>query len=252
MAKDELILHLYTETKIPVLRVYRWSSPFVSLGFFQNAYSALNLDACQRYSVGVVRRLTGGASIFHSSEITYSLACGREDLGLPQNVKESFRVLNKFLIDFYARLGLKAEFSLSSEDNIYRHNNFCFASRQRFDILVDGKKIGGNAQRRKKTIIFQHGSIPQEIDYSIVKEIIQDNLEGVEEYTTCLDMLLGRRTTYEELIPVFLRSFSACFGINFINYVFNREWEEKLLRLVNDKYATYNWNFKDEKASMVK
>ncbi len=49
---------------------------------------------------------------------------------------------------------------LAAAEHLGERTAFCFAGKETFDILIDGKKIGGNAQRRLKNVIFQHGSIP--------------------------------------------------------------------------------------------
>ncbi|BCS54605.1 lipoate--protein ligase family protein [Geobacter sp. SVR] len=164
MAIDEALLSCFDPgTSLPVLRLYRWSPPALSLGRFQKADEALNLERCRADGVAVVRRITGGGTIYHTDELTYSLVCAPYQIPPASSVKDSFRVLTGFLLTFYRGLGLEADYAVDTAPEGTRlgeRTPFCFAGRETFDILVNGCKIGGNAQRRTKGIIFQHGSIP--------------------------------------------------------------------------------------------
>jgi len=164
MAIDEALLSCFDpENSSPVLRLYGWTPPALSLGRFQDAEAVLSLDRCTADSVRVVRRITGGGVIYHADELTYSIVCAPHHLPRAATVKESFRILTAFLLRFYQTLGLSAAYAIDSSPDLSglgERTPFCFAGRESFDILISGKKIGGNAQRRLKNVIFQHGSIP--------------------------------------------------------------------------------------------
>ncbi|MCP4652080.1 MAG: lipoate--protein ligase family protein [Candidatus Omnitrophica bacterium] len=156
MACDEALFLSYQESRVPTFRMYEWSEPFFSIGYHQNRKA---LDGDQ--SIPFVRRITGGAAILHDSELTYSLVCSLGDLNLSKGVRQSYRQLCIFLIEFYSQLGIKAEFACeNSSIELSNYKDWCFSSLEHFDLVAGGKKIGGNAQCRKKDIIFQHGSIP--------------------------------------------------------------------------------------------
>jgi len=165
MAVDAALLDRFDpESSPPVFRIYGWDPPALSLGRFQDAAAALDLAACRSRGVPVVRRITGGGVIYHADELTYAVVCAPWHLpggGLP--VKESFRNLNRFLLDFYRALGLPAAYAIDLLGTFPRPGapaTFCFAGREGFDILVHNRKLGGNAQRRTRNAVFQHGSIP--------------------------------------------------------------------------------------------
>jgi len=73
MAIDESLITIAAEAAEPVLRVYGWRPRGISIGKNQEAGS-INLKACVRDNVPVVRRITGGGAIFHADELTYCLA----------------------------------------------------------------------------------------------------------------------------------------------------------------------------------
>jgi lipoate-protein ligase A len=114
MAADETLLCAYEVTRIPLIRIYGWQRAYISLGYNQKPEQVLR-EGC---FIPFVRRLTGGAAILHDHEITYSLCCSRQDLSLPEGVKDSYRVLCSFLIEFYRRLGLSARFARDGAGHI--------------------------------------------------------------------------------------------------------------------------------------
>src|SRR6185369_10479554 len=164
MAIDEALLRSFDpESSLPVLRLYGWNPPALSLGRFQKAAEVLNLERCRQDDITIVRRITGGGVIYHADELTYSIVCAPGQIPPAASVKDSFRVLTGFLLAFYRRLGLDAAYALDvapAGTCLGERTAFCFAGKESFDILADGCKIGGNAQRRTKRLIFQHGSIP--------------------------------------------------------------------------------------------
>jgi lipoate-protein ligase A len=164
MAIDEALLHSFDpQISHPVLRLYGWEPASLSLGRFQKPAAVLDLDRCQADKVPVVRRVTGGGVIYHVDELTYSLVCAPGHIPPASSIKDSFRVLTGFLLAFYRGLGLEAAYAVDvapAGTRLGERTSFCFAGKETFDILIGGMKIGGNAQRRQKGIIFQHGSIP--------------------------------------------------------------------------------------------
>ncbi|MCM2357022.1 MAG: lipoate--protein ligase family protein [Geobacteraceae bacterium] len=164
MAVDEALLSSFApERSAPVLRLYGWTPPALSLGRFQKGGEVLDLERCAAAGVPVVRRITGGGVIFHADELTYAIVCAPRQIAAAATVKESFRILTSFLLRFYGKLGLKARYAVDHPPGGTRlgeRTPFCFAGRESYDILIDGRKIGGNAQRRLRHAIFQHGSIP--------------------------------------------------------------------------------------------
>lgn len=245
MAFDEAILRSFNpETSRPVLRLYGWNQATISLGRFQNADKTLNPALCKSDNLSVVRRITGGGVIYHADELTYSIVCSPSQIPPASSIKDSFRILTGFLLSFYAQLGLDAGYAadvLPGDSSLGERTSFCFAGKETFDILIGGKKIGGNAQRRMKNIIFQHGSIP--IIDNVLKGItyMQDSVgsldqkvsslqkEGVNESTEKLKLLLGT-------------AFENHFGITLTRDTLNYDEESMYFKLLNNKYLNDSWN----------
>ncbi len=164
MAVDQALLDSFDPDRSPpVFRLYGWSPPALSFGRFQDAARVLDLARCRAQGVCAVRRMTGGGVVYHADELTYAVVCAPRHLPRGTTVKESFRVLTGFLLAFYRGLGLPAAYAADAfpgAPGLGKPTDFCFAGREPSDILVEGRKIGGNAQRRMRNAVFQHGSVP--------------------------------------------------------------------------------------------
>jgi lipoate-protein ligase A len=246
MAVDEAILLNYFQKKVPTLRIYSWQAPFISLGYHQTADCVLTF----KKNIPFVRRITGGSAILHYKELTYSITCSLADLNLPYKVKDCYRTLNSFLIKFYAQLGLEAKFAGEVNYSPYdkaeplslgEYSNFCYACRQYFDVVIGNKKIGGNAQRRKKNIIFQQGSIPQEIDFALVRTVVR-GVVNLETKATSLNEILNIETDFYDLGRILMNSFRHNFGINLIREELSKEELLKRDYLIHNKYIREKWN----------
>ncbi len=246
MSLDEAILHSYSEFTRPTLRIYGWQHPIISIGYNQDIAQVLKPNT----AIPFVRRLTGGAAILHEKELTYSITCSLEDLDLPRPVKKSYEMLNSFIKEFYKRIGLQAEFAKDVfSQKIGRRENFCFSSCECFDFIIKGKKIGGNAQRRKRNLIFQHGSIPYELDF----KKIENSIEGTKllsSRTTCLKELFINTLNLSEISNTFRKSFESIFKINLEPECLSEEERNYCYFLMETKYTTKEWNLeKVHKAS---
>ena len=215
MAVDEALLACFDPKRSqPLLRIYGWEPPALSLGRFQKACEVLDRERCARARVTVVRRITGGGVIYHAGEITYSLVCTPHQVPLTASIRESFRVLTSFLIRFYDKLGLDASYAVDhfpAGTKLGERTDFCFAGKESYDIVIGGKKIGGNAQRRLKDIIFQHGSIPVMNHAVLGAGFLREPPAGIEGLTGALHDF-GIRYDHLALKNILLEAFSETHG----------------------------------------
>jgi len=159
MARDEHLL--YSETCRPAaIRIYGWSPPTISLGCFQR-YARLEELPVGMRQLPVVRRPTGGGAILHDREITYCLAV---DAGVPiaRGAPEAlYRLVHGLWREALGRDGQSSE--MAGDDLAFPSPRsgpfFCFQEPGRTDLLIDGKKLLGSAQRRIRGRVLQHGSL---------------------------------------------------------------------------------------------
>ena len=95
MAVDEAVFRERIRTKVPpTLRFYGWRTPAVSIGHFQDARREIDIEACRRLGIAIVRRPTGGKAVLHEQELTYAVIAG-DDLPLfPPDILETYRIIS--------------------------------------------------------------------------------------------------------------------------------------------------------------
>lgn len=249
MAVDEALLMSFDpEHSPPVLRTYGWNPPALSLGRFQDAAEVLDLERCRHDQVDIVRRVSGGGTIYHADELTYSIICTQAQIPPAASVKDSFRVLTGFLIEFYRTLGLNSCYAVDAapdHSSLGVRTAFCFAGRESFDILINGRKIGGNAQRRHRNVIFQHGSIPivnrALAGLQYMKERSPAHAENSVSLGDC--GVSADVAMLTELLATAMRSHmevkTCADGLTQVEMERSRE-------LLANKYASTQWNLKGE------
>jgi lipoate-protein ligase A len=159
MALDEALLE-HADDHSAILRIYQWSQPTLSLGYFQRAADRQLHPASS--DCDLVRRPSGGGAILHDRELTYCLVLP-EALASSQPHAHWYYAVHLALIAALGRLtGGAGPFSLcskSSETAAGEKPFLCFARRAVGDVLCGEHKIAGSAQRRRSGAILQHGSV---------------------------------------------------------------------------------------------
>src|SRR5207245_480278 len=136
----------------PVLRLYSWTERAASFGYFQRYAEIEGLTLLRP----LVRRPTGGGLVPHDADWTYSLLfpMGHEWYSLA--AIESYRRVHEWLQAAFA--GLNVETELAPVAYKPRPGQ-CFAGYERFDLLWQGRKIAGAAQRRRSDGLLIQGSV---------------------------------------------------------------------------------------------
>lgn len=195
MAIDEAMLQLHVPGQSqPTLRLYQWSPPAVSLGYFQKRHS-IDLDACRERGLDVVRRATGGRAVLHENDLTYSVVADSMQ-GIPSSLDAAYRMLCKGLLAGFRLLGFEAE--LGKEKARSPQADICFTRAAIGDIVYQGRKFVGSAQTWQGLSLLQHGSIvlePQDETWSaIVRTDSRESLrEKLKSRIVSLREILGRR-----------------------------------------------------------
>jgi lipoyl(octanoyl) transferase len=164
MAIDRRLLETSESLRCAFVRLYRWSTPTLSLGHFQ-ASSDRNLHPASACLPSVLRA-SGGGAIVHDHEWTYSIALpvGRNHVGAATQL---YDIVHDALVEGLQRLGwdtAKWSPACASGLNSVRATPdnqpfLCFNRRSCGDIVCAGYKIVGSAQRRLGTSVLQHGSL---------------------------------------------------------------------------------------------
>lgn len=248
MAIDEALLCSFDQCSKPILRLYGWHPAAISLGRFQKAREVLDTGCCHSDGTTIVRRITGGGVIYHADELTYSIICAPEQIPETNSIKDSFRVLTGFLLRFYRDLGLDACYAVDGHDSgekLGERTPFCFAGKESYDILVNGRKIGGNAQRRLKRIIFQHGSIPILDRLADGIACLRHRLDNLSDRVTCLSAQ-GVVRDREYLNTVLKNAFCSNLDASLFETGPTNHELRLADRLLHEKYLNDNWNLNGE------
>lgn len=152
MAWDEALLSSSQQLGQPVLRFYGWREPAATFGYFQKYSEVEGMTALRP----LIRRCTGGGLVPHDADWTYSLAFPPGDPWYELRATESYRRVHDWIRMAFERLGSAAELSPCCRKEAPGR---CFIGAEQFDVLLDGQKIAGAAQRRTRDGLLIQGSI---------------------------------------------------------------------------------------------
>jgi lipoate-protein ligase A len=155
MAIDEA---LFDSVAVPSIRFYRWNSPALSFGYFGKFADVANY-ASER---DLVRRWTGGGVVFHGEDLTYAIVIPPSDPVFSESSRSIYAAIHAALRDALVANGEPAELAPGMVDAgaaIIDRGYSCFANPVRADVMLNGRKVAGAAQRRTRRGLLQQGSI---------------------------------------------------------------------------------------------
>lgn len=249
MAIDEAITTARIGGLVPnTLRLYRWNPSAVSIGRFQNISKEVNIENCQKHGVDIVRRITGGGTVYHDfeGEITYSVIVREEDLGT-QDVVVAYKTICNGLIEAAKNLGVNANFNPGDPRNCP-------------NLTINGKKISGSAQFHKGGVLLQHGTFLLDVDLTKMFTFLRvpwakrtaDVICVAKERITSVRHELGSKVSVKEAYQALIRGFEKTFDTEFNEEetltTYERELAETLHR---EKYSKERWNLEGKINSKV-
>lgn len=149
MAIDEALLE--TATK-PIIRFYKWDHPALSFGYF-GKFSDVENHSGER---DLVRRWTGGGIVFHGDDLTYVIVVPATEPAFAESSISIYEKTHNALRAGFAANGQRVELATNGAQKI---SESCFANPVRADVLSNGRKVAGAAQRRTRRGLLQQGSI---------------------------------------------------------------------------------------------
>jgi lipoyl(octanoyl) transferase len=195
MAVDEALLEYAT---IPLIRFYRWQSSALSFGYF-GRFTDIARYHCKR---DLVRRWTGGGIVFHGEDLTYSLVIPTSDTAFAESSIAIYEKIHQALCHALSETGWRPVIAAAADSDpsetvatrtgIGDAGYCCFANPVRADVMIDGRKIAGAAQRRTRRGLLQQGSI-QGIDLqSDLAQRFARELSAVRREQTVDEKILNR------------------------------------------------------------
>lgn len=172
MARDAALLEGLG--KEPVLHLYEWERASVTYGYFVKPEKFLDLAAMERRGVEWARRPTGGGIVFHLWDLAFSFLMPSTHPAFSVNTLENYRFVNEVVLDVMQEQGTFGEMipeSLSEEHEAC--SSFCMARPTQYDVVYQGQKIAGAAQRRRKQGYLHQGTISlAPPDPELLKEVL--------------------------------------------------------------------------------
>lgn len=234
MAIDESVMRSVASGKAPpTFRLYGWRPPAVSIGYFQSLREEVDLVACSRSGVDIVRRITGGGAVYHDDEVTYSAIVPHGWKSIPESIPESYKFLCGGIIRGLRKLGVDAHFQGLN------------------DITVEGRKVSGNAQTRRLGVILQHGTVligvrPERM-FSLLRvpseKVRKKLIRSAQERVTCLKELLPASLGFGEVVSALASGFEKSLGIEFERSDLSEKELDQAKELARKKYASEDWNY---------
>jgi lipoate-protein ligase A len=163
MAADRYLLDQCVNYERVTVRLYSWVRPSITVGYMQAVDTELDLGRVRTDGVDWVRRPTGGRAVLHDGDVTYSCVFPKSIREMGGGITETYRLISRCLMDGLERASIKCGAHDSSADlrGIGREVKLpCFLAPSRDEVMVDGKKLVGSAQKRTAHAVLQHGSIP--------------------------------------------------------------------------------------------
>jgi lipoyl(octanoyl) transferase len=264
MALDEALLFSCEEQNSPpILRLYGWNPPGISLGYSQSIARTIDLKKCREHHIDVVRRITGGRAVLHENERTYCICA---DTGkypnLGQSTIQTYQKISAALLESLRFLGITADWhkpSREAEPQSFHQfpSKPCFVSTSRYEITVKGRKLIGSAQRRfgsrsgRKTTdsFIQHGSILAGKERHSIAEFLPEGnpveslAQSLEERSINFEEILKRPVKTDEMISALKSGFHSTFDIELVDSCVTEAEQEKARTLNQEKYLSEIWNY---------
>jgi lipoate-protein ligase A len=218
MALDEALLETcrqgaYPPGAFPVLRLYGWSVPTLSLGRFQDSLRAVDQGFCREHDIPLVRRPTGGAAVLHDREVTYCLVGPTQAPPFAGSLLESYRLIAAGIASALRLLGIEPDPQIPAPALPRRlRQDQCFARASSYEITIGGRKVVGSAQVRRKGASLQHGSLLLDANEDLFDEATGGQ-RGERRGWTTLGILAGRRVGFEEAALSLARGLGESFGV---------------------------------------
>ena len=205
MAVDEALLRCMAPAGAPVLRLYGFAPPCVSLGRFQPASDLGDDGLRRREGVGVVRRPTGGRAVLHHDEVTYAVVLGRGHLE-PFTKRAAYRASAALLLRLLTALGVRGAVQPgSAAGSAADADPDCYRATGEYEITASAKKLVGSAQITTRDAALQHGSIPLSTSYARIGRYLNGGgsaagRAGPSPGATSVATECGRHWSFDEAV----------------------------------------------------
>ncbi len=234
LAVEEYLLHHKVDDE-PILLFYL-NNPSIIIGRNQNVFEEINFMAVRRKTLPVLRRLSGGGTVYHDrGNLNYSL------LTPNQKLLNNFEAFTRPVVEALNGLGLNAEL------------------RDRSSIFVGDTKVSGNAQYATTGRMVSHGTLLVDSDLAQLQEAIRPPqqrvqsraVQSVRSRVANLNDLLADKVAFDEVKDQIKRAFLGS-GVEIPLHLEDVEWEI-VRQIARERYRTWSWNIgRSPKCTMIR
>lgn len=236
MAMDDYFLAHAASSGVPVLRIYQWDRLTLSVGRGQKVSQSIDEAACEREGIPLVRRITGGRAVLHGTDLTYSVAAPTSLPFFQGGILNIYRNISQVFVSFFHRLGYDPQVkTYSGHERAVLSSPICFSTPSAFEIMIQGKKLVGSAQRLLPKAFLQHGSIPLTPQSDLLARLFRNaNEPEISAQMTDLESL-GLMDSYslEELRGMLVECFADVLEAEFDEGPWQPEDEAGVTALMN-------------------
>lgn len=230
MAADE---YLMLNSQIPTLRFYQWEKPTLSFGKSNTNTDGLDFKVLKKFDIQAVIRKTGGKTVLHHHEITYSFTAKQESFNL--GILACYQKISALLQRAFLSLGVSCQ--MKKINKRLQDSLICFKEISSYELTAGAKKLVGSAQKRQASRILQHGSILLDLDLDLWSSIWQIDSNLLEARITCLNHLLGKSINITNLIEKIGAEFQQEFSAKLVVSDFTNSEKQAIKQLCSN----YSW-----------
>ena len=197
MALDRSLLESLSANPRCILRFHRWEKPSVTHGYFSNPAQSLNLKALAKWGIDLARRPTGGGILFHTCDTAFAFLMPATHPLFSTNTLDNYALINgavqKAVRQLLVQKGLTTLLQSESPPLDMASTHFCMAKPTQYDVMLDGYKIAGAAQRRTKAGLLHQGSLNFSLPSApLLEEVLLPGTcvaKEMHKYTFCFPIL---------------------------------------------------------------
>ena len=223
LAIEEAILRCLLEYCSPDTLCLWQNPPSVIIGCFQSPRSEVNIAACKKLGIDVLRRVSGGGAVYHDyGNLNYSLIVHKSSLKAPlEDVEKSYGLFCSGVIEGLRMLG------------IYAYN-------RGGDIMIGGKKFSGSAQHRLYDAILHHGTLMVDVNLDMLGRTL--GVSDPQRHLINLHDVLPRRVPLSKIKRAINTGFEKRFNVKLKNGTLTPRERQTAKKLYEIKYSKRYWN----------
>ncbi len=240
MAVDEAVLQARILDVVPnTFRLYRWSPSAVSVGRNEIVEDRVYFKAVDWFGVDVVRRCSGGGTVYHDceGEVTYSIVAKASDLGGFSDISNVYFRIYEAVVDALRLLGVSADFSPGDVKNCP-------------NLTVGGKKISGSSQSLSRGYVLQHGTLLRSVNLDKMFQLLkikdvsctQAIDIGHQRMTSIVDEL-GHNVSVDTVANALKQGFKTILKVQLQEASLTPFEVELAEELYKEKYSTKEWTY---------